>query len=127
MLTAIFVLQVVIAVLLLIALIVGWRQLTQKRVTNGYEPIVKIDDGWFRSKVVAGYRIQLFYDGIPIGDPTERMVYQANRVDKEAIEKAVNGALQVAQASLEAVSGVPFKTIKTVAEAISEATSEVVD
>lgn len=127
MLTAIFVLQVVIVVLLLIVLIVSWRQLTQKRVTSGYEPIVKIDDGWFRSKVVAGYRIQLFYDGIPIGDPTERMVYQSSRVDKEAIEKAVNGAIQAAQASFEAVSGVPFKTIKTVAEAINEATSENAD
>ena len=43
----------------------------------------------FSDKVVAGHRAQIFYDGIPIDDPTKKIVYQAKTVDREAVRAAL--------------------------------------
>ena len=48
------------------------EQLTEKRVSVSYESIIRHEDRLFRNKVVAGYRMQLLYDGLPIGEPTEK-------------------------------------------------------
>ena len=53
-------------------------------LTVKYEPIVYYQKKLFREKIVAGYRIQIYYDGIPFGELSERIVYQSNEVDKEA-------------------------------------------
>ncbi len=93
------------------------EQLTEKRVSVSYEPIISHKDKLFRNEVVASYRMQLHYDGLPIGEPTEKIVYSANKVDKEAVQKALTGALQTLQIALEA-SGTPFRVLNTVDDVI---------
>ncbi|MYB94282.1 hypothetical protein F4054_00810 [Candidatus Poribacteria bacterium] len=66
---------------------------------------------------MASYRMQLHYDGLPIGDPTEKIVYSENKVDKEAVQNALTGALQTLQIAIEA-SGTPFRVLNTVDDVI---------
>ena len=93
------------------------EQFTEKRVSVSYEPIIRHEDRLFRNKVVASYRMQLHYDGLPIGDPTEKIVYSENKVDKEAVQNALTGALQTLQIAIEA-SGTPFRVLNTVDDVI---------
>ena len=102
MLTTVFVIQLVIIVLLIVGFIVVCRKLTKRRVTTGYEPFVYKDKKLFREKVVAGYRIHYYYDGLPVGESSERIVYEANKVDRDAIEKAIKDAQPILTGSLMA-------------------------
>ena len=67
--------------------------------------------------MVASYRVQLHYDGLPIGEPTEKIVYYGNKVDKEAVREALTAGLQALQIALEA-SGTPFRVLNTVEDVI---------
>ena len=93
------------------------EQLTEKRVSVLYEPIIRHKDSLFRNKVVASYRVQLHYDGLPIGEPTEKIVYSGNKVDKEAVREALTAGLQTLQIALEA-SGTPFRVLNTVEDVV---------
>ena len=48
------------------------REPEEKRVTVSYEPTIHYQNKLFSNKVVAGYRAQIFYDELPIGEPTEK-------------------------------------------------------
>ena len=123
MLTVILVLQIVIILLIVVLAIIGHRKLNERRVEMlieeahnelaelnrklnerrveiECEPVIYYQDKFFSDKVVAGYRTQIFYDGIPVGEPTERIVYQANIVDREAVCAALELALQGLQTGL---------------------------
>ena len=71
--------------------------------------------------MVAGYRIQIYYDGIPVGEPSERIVYQSNKVDKEAIETAIMSALPVLTKSVAAALGVHTIELSEIQKAINKA------
>ena len=120
MLTTVFVIQLLLIVLLVVGFIVVCRKLTKKRVTTGYEPFVYKDKKLFREKVVAGYCIHYYYDGIPFGEPSERIVYQSNEVDREAIETAITNALSIATKSMVAAIGVPPIKLSDIQEAINK-------
>ena len=120
MLTTVFVIQLLLIVLLIVGFIVVCRKLTKKRVTTGYEPFVYKDKKLFREKVVAGYCIHYYYDGIPFGEPSERIVYQSNEVDREAIETAITNALSIATKSMVAAIGVPPIKLSDIQEAINK-------
>ena len=101
MLEVIFlVLQIVTIILIVILAIIGHRKLNERRVTVSYEPIIYYQDKLFSDKVVAGYRAQIFYDGLPVGEPMEKMVYQSKTVDREAVSAALELALQGVQKGL---------------------------
>ena len=97
MLTVILVLQIVIILLIVVLAIIGHRKLNERRVEVECEPVIYYEDKLFSNKVVAGYQAQIFYDGVPIGEPTEKIVYQAKTVDREA----VRAALELAQQGLQ--------------------------
>ena len=120
MLTTVFVMQLLLIVLLIVGVIVIRRKLTEKRVTTGYEPFVYKDKKLFREKVVAGYRIHYYYDGIPFGEPSERIVYQSNEVDKEAIETAITEALPIVTKSMVAAIGVSPIKLSDIQKAINK-------
>ena len=120
MLTTVFVIQLLLIVLLIVGFIVVCRKLTEKRVTIGYEPFVYKDKKLFREKVVAGYRIHYYYDGIPFGEPSERIVYQSNELDREAIETAITKALSIATKSMVAAIGVPPIKLSDIQDAINK-------
>ena len=101
MLDVILVLQIV-TILLIVGLAIIWhRKFDERRVKVECEPIIYYEDKLFSDKVVAGYRSQIFYDGIPIGEPTEKIVYQAKTVDREAVHAALQAALQGLQKGLK--------------------------
>lgn len=123
MLTTLFIIQIIgliLIVLLIAGFIVLYRRLNQKRVTVKYEPIVYYQKKLFREKVVAGYRIQIYYDGIPFGEPSERIVYQSNAVDREAIETAITSAMPIVTKSVAAAIGVPPIKIREIQEVIKK-------
>ena len=93
------------------------EKLTEKRVAVSYEHVIYHKDGLFRNKVVASYRVQFLYDGLPIGEPTEKIVYNANKVDKEAVQKALKAALQTLLIPIEA-SGTKFTVLNRVEDVI---------
>ena len=93
------------------------QQSTEKRISVSYEPIIFHKDSLFRNKVVASYRMQLHYDGLPIGEPTEKIVYSGNKVDKEAVREALTAGLQTLQIALKA-SGTPFRVLNTVEDVV---------
>ena len=93
------------------------EQFTEKRISVSYEPIIHHEDGLFKNKVVASYQMQLLYDGLPIGEPTEKIVYSASKVDKEAVRAALTGALHTLQIAIEA-SGTPFRVLNKVDDVI---------
>ena len=119
MLTAIFVMQLFLIVLLVVGVIVLYRRLSQKRVTVKYEPIVYYEKKLFREKVMAGYRIQIYYDGIPFGESSERITYRSNEVDREAIETAITSAIPIITKSMMAAIGVPPIKLSDIQEAIN--------
>ena len=93
------------------------QQSTEKRLSVSYEPIIHYEDNFFNKKVEASYQMQLLYDGLPIGEPTKRIVYSGNKVDKEAVREALTAGLQTLQIALEA-SGTPFRVLNTVEDVI---------
>lgn len=110
MLTTVFVMQLLLIVLLVVGFIVCYRKLTGKTVIVKYDPVVYYEEKLFKQKVVAGYSMQIYYDGLPVGEPSERIVYEANKVDRDAIEKAIKGALPILTSSVGAALGVsPIK------------------
>lgn len=97
MLTTVFVMQLLIIVLFIVDVIVIRRKLTEKRVTAKYEPFVYKDEKLFREKVVAGYRTHYYYDGIPFGESSERIVYQSIKLIKRLLKKPLRIPYQLQQ------------------------------
>lgn len=93
------------------------EKLTENRVSVSYEHVIHHEDGLFRNKVVASYRVQFLYDGLPIGEPTEKIVYHANKVDKEVVQETLTAALQTLQIAIEA-SGIPLRVLNKVDDVI---------
>ena len=137
MLTAVLVLQVLLIVCFLVLSIVGWQKLvgwrklteqliektekliekTEKKVSVSYEHVIYHRDGLFKNVVVASSRVQFLYDGLPIGEPTEKIVYSSNKVDKEAVQAALTGALQTLQIAIDA-SGIPLTVLNKIEDVI---------
>ena len=93
------------------------EKLTEKRVSVLYKHVIHHEDGLFRNKVVASYQVQFLYDELPIGEPTEKIVYSANKVDKEAVQNALTGALQVLQTAI-GTSGTPLTVLNKIEDVI---------
>lgn len=121
MLIAIFVMQFVLIVLLVVGFIALYKRFIQKKVTVKYEPIVYFERKLFREKVVAGYNTQIYYDGIPIGEPSEKIVYQSNKVDRDAIEKAIKDATPILTKSVMAALNASPIELKKIQEVIKKA------
>ena len=121
MLTAVFVIQLVIIALLVVGFIALYRKLTQKRVRVKCEPFVYKDKKLFREKVVAGYSMQIYCDGIPVGEPSERIVYQSNQLDEKAIETAITSALPILTKGVMAALGISPIKLKEIQEVIKKA------
>ena len=91
--------------------------LIEKKVSVSYEHVIYHRDGLFKNMVVASSRVQFLYDGLPIGEPTEKIVYSSNKVDKEAVQAALTGALQTLQIAIDA-SGIPLTVLNKIEDVI---------
>ena len=91
--------------------------LIEKKVSVSYEHVIYHKDGLFKNVVVASSRVQFLYDGFPIGEPTEKIVYSSNKVDKEAVQAALTGALQTLQIAIDA-SGIPLTVLNKIEDVI---------
>ena len=121
MLTAIFVMQVLLIVILVVGIIALYQRLIQRKVTVKHEPIVYYDKKLFKEKVVAGYSTQIYYDGIPLGEPSEKIVYQSNKVDRDAIEEAIKDAVPILTNAVMAALSVSPIDLRSIQEAIKKA------
>lgn len=119
MLTTIFVLLLVLIVLWVVSFIILYRKLTERRVTVRYDPVVYYDKKLFKEKVVAGYTTHIYYDGIPCGEPSERIVYRSNEVDREAIAAAIMSSLPILTQGMTAALGIPPIDLGEIHEAIN--------
>ena len=120
MLTTVFVMQLFLIVLLVGGFIACYRKLTGKTVIVKYDPVVYYEEKLFKQKVVAGYSMQIYYDGLPVGEPSEKIVYEANKVDKGAIEKAIKDALPILTSSVGAALGVSPIKLSDIQKAINK-------
>ena len=68
MLTTIFVMQIVLIVLLIAVFFAVYRKLAEKKIKAECEPIVYHNKGYFKHKIVAGYRMQFYHDDVPIAN-----------------------------------------------------------
>ena len=66
--------------------------------------------------------MQILYDGLPIGEPTEKIVYSSKKVDKEAVQAAFTGALQALETGI-AASGIPLTVLNKI-EDVTKALSK---
>ena len=121
MLTTIFVMLLVLIVLLVVGFILLYRKLAERRMTVNYEPVVYYEKKLFREKIVAGHRTYIFYDGIPVGEPSERITYQSNEVDREAIEAALMASMSIVTKGMMVALGIPPIELSEVQEAIKKA------
>ena len=120
MLTTVFVMQLFLIVLLVVGFIACYLKLTKKRVIVKYDPLVYYEKKLFRQKVVAGYSMQVYYDGLPVGEPSERIVYEANKVDRDAIEKAIKDVLPILTKSMVVALGVSPIELGDIQDAINK-------
>lgn len=120
MLTTVFVMQLFLIILLVGGFIACYRKLTGKTVIVKYDPVVYYEEKLFKQKVVAGYSMQIYYDGLPVGEPSEKIVYEANKVDKGAIEKAIKDALPILTSSVGAALGVSPIKLSDIQKAINK-------
>lgn len=70
---------------------------------------------------MAGYSTQIYYDGIPVGEPSEKIVYQSNKVDRDAIEKAIKDAMPILSKSVMAALSVSPIDLRKIQEVIEKA------
>ena len=120
MLTTVFVMQLFLIVLLVVGFIVCYRRLNEKRVIVKYDPLIYYEKKLFRHKVVAGYSMQIYCCGLPVGEPSERIVYEANEVDKDAIEKAIRDALPTLTKGMTAALGISSIELSEIRKAIKK-------
>lgn len=86
-----------------------------ERFTINYEPFIDIYDSYFRKTFEAGYQVQIFYNGIPVGDPTRRVVRHREKFKEENVKllmEQVNSAIGTIAQSV-ASKGIPVKTSQT--------------
>ena len=55
-----------------------------------YEPFVDVFENFFRKTVEAGYQMQILYQGLPIGDPTKRILKYEEKFKEENIKYLVD-------------------------------------
>lgn len=113
--------QLLLIVFLIVGFIALYQKLVPNRVTVKHEPIVYYDKKLFREKGVAGYSTQIYYDGIPVGESSEKIVYQSNKVDRDAIEKAIKEAMPILTNSVMAALSVSPIDLSKIQEVITNA------
>ncbi|GGI17859.1 hypothetical protein [Gottfriedia solisilvae] len=61
-----------------------------------YEPFIEVSDSFFKKTAEAGYTMQMFYSGLPIGDPMKRITKYEEKYKDENVKyliDSVNGTL----------------------------------
>ena len=74
----------------------GYRD-AKSEMSVRLDPFFEVDEGFFSSDYVAGYQMQLFVSGLPVGDPTRRITRAETAVNEENIKLAITSTLAVVQ------------------------------
>ncbi|MEK4878744.1 MULTISPECIES: hypothetical protein [Paenibacillus] len=68
-----------------------------------YEPFVDISDSLLKKTAEAGYTMQMFYNGLPLGDPMKRVTHHEEKYKEEnmkyildTINRTINNLMLVA-------------------------------
>jgi hypothetical protein len=86
-----------------------------EKFTFNYEPYVDIFETYFRKTVEVGYQIQIFYNGMPIGDPTKRVVKHNEKFKDENVKHLVDQVNETIKsiAQIGISKGIKVKTTDT--------------
>ncbi len=66
------------------------EQTTMSKFKIKYDIWQDYDDGFFTTHYIDGYNMQLFFNNLPIGDPTKRVLKKESRFKKENLEFLLN-------------------------------------
>lgn len=62
-----------------------------------YKPFVDRRVGLLKSEATTGYEMQLFVKGLPVGDPTRRVLENSMKIDKQTTEQILNTVIMAVQ------------------------------
>lgn len=82
-----------------------------KSLTLSYDPFVEVKEGIFKKTAVSGYQLQIYFNGLPMGDPTRRVLNKEEKFKEENLQyliEQVNGVLQTI-VELATPAGIPVK------------------
>lgn len=69
---------------------------TMSKLALAYEPFIDISENFFRKTAEAGYTMQMFFNGLPLGDPMKRVTNHVEKYKDENVKylvDSVNGTL----------------------------------
>lgn len=89
----------------------GGREELEK-LTISYEPFVDIHENFFRKSVDAGYQLQIFYNGMPLGDPTRRVVRHNEKFKDENVKQILDQVNEIIRTISKTGNskGIPVRT-----------------
>lgn len=81
-----------------------------------YEPFIEIEDHWWKKKATSGYQLQIYYDGLPVGDATRRIVQKEEKYNEANYKYMVEFVLNILSCISAAITptGIPIKIIEEV-------------
>lgn len=91
-------------------------QSTIAKFVLSYEPFIEIEDNWWKKKATSGYQLQIYYEGLPVGDATRRIVQKEEKYNEANYKNMVEFVLKILSCIAAAVSptGIPIKIIEEV-------------
>ena len=75
-----------------------------------YDTWVDYDDGFFSSHYIDGYNMQLFYNNMPLGDPTRRVLTSNKKFKEENLRYLVDNLKYAVEKYIQISSGVGIPT-----------------
>lgn len=61
-----------------------------ERFTLSYEPFIEISDNFLKKTAEAGYTMQIFYSGLPLGGPMKRVTKREEKFIDENVKYLVD-------------------------------------
>jgi hypothetical protein len=94
------------------------EQETLKKFTLLYEPFVEVSEGIFKKSAVSGYQLQMYFNGLPLGDPTRRVIKKEEKFKEENMKYLIEQVYGTIQKIVEIATpaGIPVKIATKVLE-----------
>lgn len=81
-----------------------------------YEQFLDIKDEFFKKKAESGYYMQLFYNGLPIGEPNKRIISSEEKFKEENAKELIDSVTQSIQkiSSVATSNNIPINILPKV-------------
>lgn len=81
------------------------RKETLQQFRISYQPFVDNHDSFLKHTAEAGYYMQIFYEGLPIGDPMKRITKHDEKFKEENLKYLVDSATEAVNQIAKAATG----------------------